>query len=1022
MPSYLEKEQVERIQPHLDNIQAILNLYDTKLGLFGRGAGMVKSTQNRYASMELTRQDNQLAYKSLYDQANKDLASASRTDLSVLDNVANAGKVFDPINKNKDIMGDHAYTTHVEQQLSIADSQRIKDPKKFNQASYDRIKYQQELFKIVPDKQSWQQFYANKKSYDPYYDKTDEIKTLQDIFRTDVIDKEDSMSHPGYVIGTKDASWVKGKWQAFVEANASPQLKAQLQTEAEAGYMKMMLLGKDTLGAVYNLYNQEFNKLKSNRIAEYNQELNDATLMRNTLSKTASDYNERYNEFTKQIDYASSNIAKLKDDKNPANTLSTDIGNINMLPSGENIAASLYSHDYFDQIGSSFAHKDKKVAQKMDGAYFATKNLEARKAEMVEDQRQFGLTQNFKERQLQQSWDIAQLNNSTELLKAGMKLNKDGSLSHIGATGDLYSENAVASTGQVDPEKIGKELLDGIEDLQQNGYSAIYKTILGSHFGNQTYINDLSSAGDKRLDQVITEGGVEERDKIKQFIADGYWGSALYDNMGITDNDPKTAKEKLMNVLDSQPASKIMSLLYQSLGNSRITDTLVSNMADKPNGIKLKTDLEIANQNMTSTVDQFNSTYGPQVAEYLKSTGYPSSVDPNTDLGRMGVKGYMQDGKYRVPSKDEISNVASLSAIKKIDTKTYSTFSSFYDILKSDKIKNSRVPDADFASVSDMDEMAILRGYNTDIYNAFKDSKTRTEFIAKAAKVYAKMEMGDIVAEQIFGTNPTSSITSNMEKIIGARGATALNYKATTVTAEPKTRPEFNSFLMSTTAKLDDNNNDASKTLAALIRRAPDAVTTYTIHTGAVVGKPNISVSLDLSKLTEDERKEVPNNYQNIRLGTDSDLIPPAYKVNDPGYISLISQPKNFSLDYGINSIQPGKLKLYNNADKQSPHFVLSTDFYIPSIDNNTGDILFNTDGSLKLEHINDSNIAQMMNGWGVRDLEQSLQASPTSIFQFLTNKSSSYKELISYINNNRLTSLKQVPPNIMKQLIELSK
>lgn len=951
MASYLEKEQLVPNKPYMAPIEAILNTYKTKIAYWGYGAAQVKNAFNSFANLDLTRSDNKEELNGLMRTAGEAVNKASQTDLSVGSNRTNALNSFSPIEKNQDIMGDHAYTEHIQSELGKADVARTKDGgKQFNQASYDALLYQQQLFKANPNRSSWQSFYSNRDSYTPYYDKTDEIKNLQGMFKTDVVDKE-LPDGQGYLIGNKDASWYKDKWQAFVEANASPQLKEQLRIESNAEFRRNSLIFKDNPTTLYNLYNKDFDNMKNSKLDELNQQLNLATIKLTGLNKNAKDYAERKTEYETAIQKINGAVKSLKDPKNKDNILDAAITNQDNLPASENYISQLYNHKYFDQIGSSFAHLDVKQSTKMDGAYWANMNIQMKKQELGEDIREFDSTDKYRYAKLDQDGQIAKLKEDTDLAIAGLKKGADGKILPMI---DVSTSNEVTNTGETGTKKLGQELYKGFNQTASEGYATIYDIAQGSLVGNQNYIKALSEDGSKPLQEVRVDGRSKEaRDKVKNFIADAYWGSGLYDRLGIKDADPAEAKRKLMLALDTRPASEIKKLLNDAFGNKRIFETGLDKISEN-DGVKLRIQTERADQEIKSYIDNFEEHYGPKVKEVLKNEGYPAYISPDSDLYRKGVRGYEQElGKFHIPTEQELT--------------------------------------------------------------AFVNSKIQTGDIAN---IGFKREKGEVVAydktEQA-RVDKASDIQSNIYKAIGTEGQAGFNSLVGTTAVTEKNKQQSYQIITSILSNMDNDNGDKEKGLAKLIRDNPDAITSYTLHGNGVDGKVKVSFTLDKNKFNDATGISLPKGYASTSISTTSKDVDKRFTTKDPGYISLLQQPKSTKVDFPDETVE---IFVENKGDVNSPNFNLSGSYYTPVVDAQGKFVV--EGGKLKLKRYSPEEMLDNLDATSGGNFNETLQTNPTYVYDYVVNKAFAMRELIKEINKSGAKTPSELPKKFMADIQEM--
>ena len=130
MPSYLERDQLQTVSPYIEDTDAILRGFNTKLQYWGIGAGKLKTTYENYLGLELTREDNQKSLETFMKGAGEQMRKASSTDLSVGDNVNAALDIFKPLTSDesfKPLMGDHSLTTFYNNQYRIAEMYKTRE-------------------------------------------------------------------------------------------------------------------------------------------------------------------------------------------------------------------------------------------------------------------------------------------------------------------------------------------------------------------------------------------------------------------------------------------------------------------------------------------------------------------------------------------------------------------------------------------------------------------------------------------------------------------------------------------------------------------------------------------------------------------------------------------------------------------------------------------------------------------------------------------------------------------------------
>jgi len=561
MPSFLEREQLLPVAPSIAPADQVLGAFGTRQSLFGIGASQLKSAYNSYSTMPLTNQQNQMQLDGLLKEAGTNIKKASVSDLSVGDNQSAAMSAFDPIIKDPDIMADAALTKGWNAGRSRADADRISSGgKRFNSASLDAINYQQQLY-AKSSKDSWRAFYNNRESYSPYYDTTDEMGKLQKMFKTDVIEKD--QQNGAYITTTKDSSWYKDKWQQFVEANASPQLKAQISTQSRAEYYRDMLtMPKDAIIAKYTGLRNELLK-KQMRVDAQNMMNIGASL---AMFHDSKDNSPLRSQLLAQASYLNDQYSKKKQAFDSPLEGADALGDVNNLAIGSRIAEGLGQHSYFDKVGDAFAHKEEKISIKPDYAYLSLKKLQ-------EQSREFGIRQSEIGRHNRALEQHASNMEQIDLIKAQAAImrakgsgkkgigddEEDNNPSNSTSTG-LQNTNSVSPAGNSEKAQTqGQSILDHLGNTQKQ-YNDVYDNVSSAVFSPQLMnsisglANDPSKAGLKLTDvpdpTTATDGTGGNRSRLLKFIVaagalDQDAGGQILGNLTGDKYDPETAAKDL---------------------------------------------------------------------------------------------------------------------------------------------------------------------------------------------------------------------------------------------------------------------------------------------------------------------------------------------------------------------------------------------------------------------------------------------------------------------------------------------
>lgn len=472
MASFLEREQLLPVAPSIAPADQILGAFNTKQSLFGIGEASALTAYNNYGSMQLSNPQNQQQHDQLMKTAGQDLKSATMKDLSIGDNQSSALSVFDPILKDQDIIGDHALTQGWQQDRARAENARISNGGKgFNSDALRAVNAQQQLF-VRSDKSTWRTFYNNKESYNPYTDEFAETQKIAKSFKTDVIDKD--TQNGAYITTTKDSSWYKDKWQAYFEASASPQLKAQIAQRARANYYTDMLtIPREAMV-------QKYTDLRNGLIKK--QMYVDGQNMMNIGAQLALFHNSKDNsplraQLTVQSKYLSDAYDAKKTALNTPLEGSDAVGTVEGLATGTRIAEGLAQYQYFDKMGDAFAHKEEKFTIKPDYAYLALTKIK-------EQSREFGIRQAEVSRHNKADEGIGSFNAQAHMLTAqaamlsaqkkkdgeGDGSNDDNNPTNIPIGGSngvpIPSNKGDAKSDSEKTQTEGKKILDRLSDVQ----------------------------------------------------------------------------------------------------------------------------------------------------------------------------------------------------------------------------------------------------------------------------------------------------------------------------------------------------------------------------------------------------------------------------------------------------------------------------------------------------------------------------------------------------------------------------
>jgi hypothetical protein len=187
------------------------------------------NNQYNLINRDVTNPHNAKVRDEFLKTAKENLKDLSAMDLSDPSNVSTAGQVFKPFYNNKFVIGDQALTSYWKEQEGIADGLRIKDGGKY--FSNDNLRYiqmQREEFSKA-DPSSVNEYMANKRAYNPYYDYSEELKAALKEFKpshTKIISQNGM-----YIKTTENESWNAIELQKYLNATLSDKAKQQMRIE-----------------------------------------------------------------------------------------------------------------------------------------------------------------------------------------------------------------------------------------------------------------------------------------------------------------------------------------------------------------------------------------------------------------------------------------------------------------------------------------------------------------------------------------------------------------------------------------------------------------------------------------------------------------------------------------------------------------------------------------------------------------------------------------------------------------------
>jgi hypothetical protein len=215
------------------NFSFIDTMLRRRQGLYEQGFAQVNNAYN-FVNRNVSHAYSSKVRDEFLKQANQNLKNLSSLDLSQQQNVKAAASVFEPFVKNRLVLGDMAFTAHLDQQESIGESFRLKDGgKEYSEDNMTYLRQQRQAF-ANDDISNVGKYYANRRSFTPYYDWNKEMQEAMKNFKpsSTKIERPNGM----FMVTEKNASYTKEEINKYLNATLSDKAKQQMRIEAAVKY------------------------------------------------------------------------------------------------------------------------------------------------------------------------------------------------------------------------------------------------------------------------------------------------------------------------------------------------------------------------------------------------------------------------------------------------------------------------------------------------------------------------------------------------------------------------------------------------------------------------------------------------------------------------------------------------------------------------------------------------------------------------------------------------------------------
>lgn len=503
MPSFLDRDQLQVVQPYMAPTDAIANTFQTKLNYWAAGAAQLKSAANHYLGLDLTNEANQQKLHGYMQDVNQSLKNLSYTDLSIGDNQAQAMNIFKPITSDQNIMGDHAITESYKNEYAVAEGYRNKDNgKEYSDDNMRILQIKQNEFRNDnPD--NWRFHYATRARYSPYYDYEKEKRDLMENYVPDHTLIQTATNAKGqnlpYIVTEENKSRMANDIHKYLMANMSEKAKIQMGIE---GYVRT---GGDTNQLAGSYLQYSVNNLHSIDV--------DNTTLQGKIAGTKDE--AKIALYQKQLE--ANNKEKENIQKGMDRIAS---GDFSFIKQNKDAVARMI---FMDQKIRSWAAGDQRIdyTRKMTGnqvwlAQFNQENENARlNATLTWQQKKFGM-----------EFSLDNINSAIDAEKAGLSWNIDetGRLHLLsgGGTGpmkNLTETNAPEGASMLDITKgVGEiyKLQDTLDQAQAQADQHINDFISRMNGGKVMTPSELSAAREQYLKE--QHDSPKQDDVYKEYV------------------------------------------------------------------------------------------------------------------------------------------------------------------------------------------------------------------------------------------------------------------------------------------------------------------------------------------------------------------------------------------------------------------------------------------------------------------------------------------------------------------------
>lgn len=307
---------VSTYRPYKLPINDIFKALTAQNQFWDEGARRVKNRYENTVNLKLLTTDNTAIRDQFVKDSEKEIQKMSSMDLSNPDIQRRGLSIFDPLYKDKDIVGEDYVVREAENELATGESFRTKDGGKFyNPLSIENLQYEKSL--LLKDvgaggfnkRDGWKTVRAIQSKYVPFSDKIKEAQGIRDLLTAEERQTAETEGNEWMIRTLMKKGVSADRIETAMHALGSPQFKAQLEVEAKNDFYKR--LESDPVG-IDKYYQDNAKSLYDEYITRNKIGIAEIELDNYIIGQTAANTPEQAELKKRKLEQNNDRIGKLK--------------------------------------------------------------------------------------------------------------------------------------------------------------------------------------------------------------------------------------------------------------------------------------------------------------------------------------------------------------------------------------------------------------------------------------------------------------------------------------------------------------------------------------------------------------------------------------------------------------------------------------------------------------------------------------------------------------------------------------